>query len=368
MKNHLYLNLHRFLSFNAIKSKKVLIACSTGVDSMVLTDLMLRVKDQFQLELALVHVDHGWRAQSEYEYLFCETFCHQHKIVFYGYKLQLDKSVKDPENKARMARYQAFKKAYGEFGADYIVLAHHRDDLEETVFKRLYEGAQLLNLFGMKEKSYKEGMCLIRPLLAVTKQELKEWAHKHNLTFYEDETNQDSSFLRTRIRSELFPALEKIFLKKKGQFLSHLSRESQELESYFWDVFKESVWLSDPSLALKIIYFEGMHSIAIKNCLILFFKLINFSAPKMILDGLVEAVKLSQNPREFQTGHFKLKASRGFVLVIDQSRASCAVTPFEGTHLVSIPPWLSKEIGVGSVKMKIFLNRYSAFINNSNYK
>ncbi|HEV3139215.1 MAG TPA: tRNA lysidine(34) synthetase TilS, partial [Vicinamibacterales bacterium] len=117
------------------------------------------------------------------------------------------------EDAARRARYEFFERARVELGAAVVALGHTRDDQAETFLLRLIRGAGPRGLAGM----YPRNGAVVRPLLACRRAELREWLAERaarggaGTAFVDDETNQDVSIPRNRVRAELLPLLESRF-------------------------------------------------------------------------------------------------------------------------------------------------------------
>ena len=114
---------------------------------------------------------------------------------------------------ARESRRSAFLTIAKEMDADTLALAHNRDDQAETVLMRLFEGAGVRGISGMKWRtplSFKgEGrLCIIRPMLNVSRAEILEYLEVQGVSWVEDETNEDENRLRNRIRKNIIPAIQ----------------------------------------------------------------------------------------------------------------------------------------------------------------
>src|SRR5213075_2962185 len=100
-----------------------------------------------------------------------------------------------------------FERAQSELHADVVALGHTRDDQAETVLLRLTRGAGPRGLAGMHPRNG----CVIRPLLACRREELRTWLAERSHAFVDDESNQDVTIPRNRVRAELLPLLETYF-------------------------------------------------------------------------------------------------------------------------------------------------------------
>lgn len=174
-------------------------------------------------EVHLAHYDHGWRSTSAAE---AEQLSHLAKSLHLPFFSERAETSQHSELEAREQRWAFFKRLYIQGNYQVLLLAHHRDDQAETILKRLFEGAHLFNLRGIKPESLHEGMRVLRPLLEVSKAELQACGCKG----IQDKTNHDPRYLRARMRMELFPALNNLFGKGIQNSLIRLGRYAEELE------------------------------------------------------------------------------------------------------------------------------------------
>lgn len=368
MKNHLSANIYQFIDKYQLEGQKILIAVSTGLDSMVLLALILKLKQRFQLTLAVVHLHHGWRAQSDSEYEFLETWCQNQHIAFFGKKLHLSPDLKDAENEARKARYTFFQEVYANFKASGLFLAHHAGDLEETVIKRIFEGAFIGHLGGMLEKSHFLGMAIFRPLLKVKKGALRTYAQDNKIVYFEDETNHDPKFLRARLRADYFPMVEAVFGKNSGTNLVRLAEQASLMKDFFEKRYEQEVYTSDPKAKNQVFYLKNTcHVFEIMNFVIVFFKKRNITLPHAIITAITKAIEQSKAPKKFILKNFEIYASKGFMVLFDESQCEEWLFLDDDKLLVEkLPNWFYKKILALKMKNKKILNSYNSFINVCN--
>ncbi|MBM3193366.1 MAG: tRNA lysidine(34) synthetase TilS [Chlamydiae bacterium] len=200
----------QYLEKTLSKNGKYLLALSGGADSIALFYLLLEGKWNFQV----CHVNHGWRKESFSEEVELKTLCETHNIGFNLYRIEPNQSdMKNAEDKARQKRLSFFEKIYKENDFDGLFLGHHADDQVETILKRVFEGSFLSYISGMKVESIFNGMRVFRPLIFVYKSEIYEYLKSEKREFFEDATNRDPKFLRSRMRIEMVPYLEEVFGK-----------------------------------------------------------------------------------------------------------------------------------------------------------
>ncbi len=186
----------------------IIVGLSGGPDSVCLLILLKKWQEQLRLNLIAAHLDHGWRARSAQDALFCKEFSHQIGVPFEGaqaHEIIVQKKYNgSKEEQGRLLRRQFFKILAQKHTASVIALGHHQDDQQETFLLRMIRGASIAGLASMRPK---DGL-YIRPLLGVYKQEIIAYLSQEQAAFLHDETNDDKSFLRNALRHTVLPALK----------------------------------------------------------------------------------------------------------------------------------------------------------------
>jgi len=175
----------------------------------------------------LAHVDHGWREESREEAVLLEEEAKSLGCPFFSTRLEMTEKKEDG---ARKARLSFFSSLMGNYEA--LLLAHQADDLAETVLKRILEGAHLANLSGMQPASSQYGMMIWRPLLNVRRSEILHFLEERGLTPIIDPSNSDPTYLRSRMRREIFPFLNECFGKETTENLVLMSQRIHEYKEY----------------------------------------------------------------------------------------------------------------------------------------
>ncbi len=213
--------------------ERVLVACSGGADSIALLYLLKEIAPRRKLRLSLIHFDHALRKESKQDLQFVRHLAKKFRLPFYAGKTgkALRNKSFSPEEKARERRYEFFSKIAKRTKIRKIVLAHHRDDQAETVLMRLLQGTGPRGLQGIRPVVKNRGVTFVRPLMEVTRAELRQFLKSRRLSYREDKTNRSLRFLRNRIRHRLLPFLEKEFNPKIRDLLPRLAESvNSELE------------------------------------------------------------------------------------------------------------------------------------------
>jgi len=184
----------------------VLAAVSGGVDSMALLHLLFVLSEEIGFSLAAAHFDHQLRPTSKAEGDFVQRYCQRWNIPCYRGNADVKGlSVgKNLEDTARRLRYDFLYSQAAAIGATKIATAHHAGDQAETLLLHLLRGSGPEGLAAM---SPCENM-LIRPLLEVYKEDLREYGCSMGIGYCEDESNMQTKYLRNKIRLKLMPVLE----------------------------------------------------------------------------------------------------------------------------------------------------------------
>ena len=186
---------------------KIFVAFSGGLDSTALLFLCNKALKEKKIgNLKAIHINHNLSKNSDNWQQHCESFCTSNKIEFESFIVEVSKNRSSIESQARQARYKIFESLLDE--NDQIVLAHHRDDVFETLLLRLFRGTGVDGLSGLNEKRSLGKGEIIRPFLNSSKSDLKIYIDENDLQYVEDDTNLNDDFDRNFLRNEIVPSLE----------------------------------------------------------------------------------------------------------------------------------------------------------------
>lgn len=219
----------------------IIIATSGGPDSMCLLHLLCELKDSLSLKLIVAHVNHKLRKESEEEALFVKEVCAQNHLI-YEYMEILEYNDDNLENDARLKRYAFFDKLAQTYQANYLMTAHHGDDLIETILMRLTRGSSLKGYSGFKKELPQKNYAIIRPLITETKEEIKNYMDKHHYKYYIDQSNFSEKYTRNRYRMNILPFLkkeDKNVHKKFLKFSEELNLANNFIEGYIKELISK---------------------------------------------------------------------------------------------------------------------------------
>lgn len=184
----------------SLYNKTIILGVSTGVDSMVMLDLFMKVKDKYNLKIVISHINHKKRLQSEEEEAFIKDYALKNNLDI-SCEVYTGDGKNNFQSDARNFRYQVYVNLCDKYSTDVFALAHHGCDEVETILMRTLRGSSLNGYSGMHKKSMYKSKIILRPLLTFTKDEIYDYALKNNLKFYEDESNKSNVYTRNRLRS-----------------------------------------------------------------------------------------------------------------------------------------------------------------------
>ena len=200
------------ICFDDVRGEHLLIALSGGADSVALTWLLARSREEYALRLTAAHLNHGIRgADADADAALCRTLCEGLGIPMIEGRADVPRIARETgqglEAAARDARYQFLREARARCGADRIALAHHLDDQAETVLMHLLRGTGPEGICGMSRISGD----LYRPLLEVRKAALVQFLEGAGISWREDATNAMADNPRNALRLNVLPEIEKSY-------------------------------------------------------------------------------------------------------------------------------------------------------------
>ena len=232
MQNTLVKNFKNFLFQEELISQgdKFIVGISGGADSVGLVKLLLAIREKFDLQLHLVHVNYNLRGEdSKGDENFVRDFAKEYNLTLdiINYEEGLKKG-KNLEEYLRDFRYEQFERIRNKKNFDWTVVAHHQDDQIETFLINLFRGAGVDGLKGMLIKDLERK--IIRPVLNFSKKEIVEFLEATGQDWREDHTNRENVFLRNKIRNILIPIIEKEY---SPQFKQRVANMTTQLQEYF---------------------------------------------------------------------------------------------------------------------------------------
>ena len=220
--------VRRFITENRLfmPGSRVVAGFSGGADSVCLLEMLRLLAPELSLTVFALHVHHGIRGEeADGDAAFAAAFCGKRGIalrtVYRDIPAEARRRGMGLEEAGRLARREELARALRELSADAAALAHHKNDLAETMLFQLARGTGLAGLSGIPAKSGS----FVRPLLCLTRAEIEQWLRGRKLTWREDSTNTDTAYARNRIRHEVLPELAEV----NARAVAHIAEASAEI-------------------------------------------------------------------------------------------------------------------------------------------
>ncbi|MBA3033544.1 MAG: tRNA lysidine(34) synthetase TilS [Gammaproteobacteria bacterium] len=193
------------LARHVLPRQRVAVGLSGGMDSVSLLHALYALNTGREaFNLSAIHVHHGISPHADQWDVFCREYCERLRVPYVKVHVTVERLSKDGlEGAARRARHAAF----ADVDADWLMLAHQRDDQAETILFNLLRGSGVAGAAAMRERSGK----LLRPMLSVGRDEVERYVRLHQLEWCEDESNTDTRYSRNLLRRDIIPALTQRF-------------------------------------------------------------------------------------------------------------------------------------------------------------
>lgn len=229
---------------------KLLLAISGGIDSVVLFDSLLKLGYSF----SVAHCNFGLRGiESDEDELFVNNLAIKNRISFHtkrfdttGFASQQAYSI---QMAARELRYQWFNTLLSEYNYDFLLTAHHLNDIVETLLINLSRGTGISGLHGISEKKGR----IVRPLLFTGREEIRSYAEEQALSWREDSSNVEEKYARNLIRHRVVPTLKTLnpSLETTFKLTTERIKGVEETFKYFVEQNK-SVWMKTTAQGIEI--------------------------------------------------------------------------------------------------------------------
>jgi tRNA(Ile)-lysidine synthase len=187
------------------RGSRALVAVSGGPDSMALLHVLALLRSKLAFGLFAHGVDHGLRPEASAELDRAEAFARSLDVPFSRSQVSVP-SGGNLQARARAARWSALRNAASRTAADRIATGHHAEDRAETVLMRILRGTGVRGLAALPPIDGDR----IRPLHRARRADIDAHLKRHGIPFSHDPSNRDPRFLRTRVRSDIMPALERL--------------------------------------------------------------------------------------------------------------------------------------------------------------
>lgn len=221
----------------------VVIGVSAGPDSMCLLDLLQKKTKK----IVVCHINHNVRKESIEEEEYITKYCQDKNIILEKTTIN-NYQENNFENEARKKRYMFYEEILKKYNSKTLLLAHHGDDLIETILMKISRGSNLEGYAGIKEISNVKNYQIIRPLLKYTKEDIINYNKSNNIKYYNDSSNQSTNYTRNRYRLNILPLLKKEdknihkkYLKYSKTLIEYDDYIKREVKRNINNVYKDNI-------------------------------------------------------------------------------------------------------------------------------
>ena len=212
---------------------RIIAGVSGGADSVALFCLMEKFREKCSFDFCVVHVNHNLRGQeAQRDADFVREMCRQRQVEYFEYSVDVKKTAREKklscEEAGRMLRMEAFQEQMKRWNGTKIALAHHRNDLAETMLHHLCRGSGLRGLCGILPVQGEK----IRPLLCLEREEIEQYLREQGIAYVTDSTNDSDDYTRNRIRHQVLPILEEQVNQRAVAHMAEASDKLQKIEDY----------------------------------------------------------------------------------------------------------------------------------------
>jgi len=219
-------------SVGAAETDRFTVALSGGADSVLLLHLLASARPR--ADFRAVHVHHALRGEeSAGDLEFCSRLCQSLGVPFTACEAPLDPATSSLEERARELRYRALLEESRRTGYTTLVTGHHADDALETLLMRLLRGTTLDGLVGIPKRGRRADVEIVRPLMGMRREEVRQLLADRGLAWREDSSNHDHRFTRNRVRESLIPSLKEVCGEEALENLRAFGRAVEGMEQSF---------------------------------------------------------------------------------------------------------------------------------------
>ena len=215
------------------QNEQLVVGVSGGADSVCLLSLLCKYKEEYGLNLTVVHINHGIRTEAGADAEFVRALCEKSGLPFVLKEYPVEELSKEwgmsTEEAGRKVRYEAFSEVLNGTGKDgKIAVAHNKNDVAETVLFHLFRGSSTRGLSGIHAKNGN----VVRPILCFSREEIEKYLEENGLSFCIDKTNLTDDYTRNKIRNHILPYAEKEIVKGSVSHIYDAAGFLKEQEEY----------------------------------------------------------------------------------------------------------------------------------------
>lgn len=307
----------KFVDFmNKYQNVPVALGVSGGVDSMCL----LYWLHEIGANVYCLHVNHRLRPEADIETEYVIDVCKKLNIPCHIFYWNEEKPENGLEAAAREARYKMMTDFCHENNIEYLVTAHQSDDQIETFLMNLSRGSGLYGLSAMLPESERNGIKIIRPLLEVSRKEIRQYCDDNNIRYFIDSMNSDDHYTRVKIRKNRHLLEDDLGISDSRILLAiqNLGRTREWMDKYI-SLRIEMVIRSWGAMFISSFLFDEAEEIRLKFLGSLIQKIGGNDYP-VRLNSLKQALCNLQSDCKFTLGHCTIRRLGDRILIVPEGK------------------------------------------------
>ena len=282
------------------KNDSIVVGVSGGPDSMTLLSILLKLKEEFNLKIYVVHVNHMLRENAIKDEEYVKEFCEKNNIEIFIKKANISEIAQKEkiglEEAGRNVRYNFFEEVLKKTESNKIAIAHNLNDKVETIIMNTLRGSGVSGLKGIEAKRKK----YIRPLIEIERYEIEKYCIENKINPRHDESNDDNTYTRNKIRNIVIPYIKNEFnpniIKTLNRLSEIIKEEDEYVQSETEKIFKE-ILLTDEKNKIEFDprKFNEQEKVIQKNLILLAIKKVKGSTQGIEKVNIDDIIKLCNN-------------------------------------------------------------------------
>ncbi|KLI14440.1 tRNA lysidine(34) synthetase TilS [Brachyspira hyodysenteriae] len=336
-----------------IKNKTLAVAYSGGIDSQVLLNIAYRLKDELSFDLIIIHVNYNLRGEdSTNDELFARDMAKKYNIEIYVKEIKPNSyNGKNIQLEARNDRYNFFEELHNKKIYDYLLIAHNKDDLAETIIYRMIKGAGTNVYKSLRDK---KGY-ILRPILNFYRKDIEAYARNNNLEHREDVSNKKNYYSRNKIRNLIIPMLEEINTNAKNNIIRFAKRSYEEtyiLRKKINKLYKKNI--SEKNTKLNIEKIKNTNELFIKKIIVKFLAKNNIEITEKRVSEILKVIKSDKPNIKLRLDNFYLIKEYNYINIkaIEKKLDNTKTNNFIRIEKDGIYNFLNKKIEIKTVLNK----------------
>ena len=223
------------------KGDRIAVGVSGGADSICLLHVLFSMRQEYDLQLLAIHINHGIRGEEadrdeQYVKEFCAKYGIECRTFYYDVRRVASVEGLSEEEAGRKVRYAAFLETCLEYRCNKLAIAHNKNDNAETFLFNLFRGSGIRGLSGIDSKrtlSEEKGeVSIIRPLLCVSRDEIEEYLRQEGVDYCTDSTNLTEDYTRNKIRKQILAYAVREINSQSVNNITEAAKALKEIEDY----------------------------------------------------------------------------------------------------------------------------------------